>query len=466
MYLSFLCFFFFWLAVQNLILPWMYRQHLLGAVTIGLLMAAKEVALALALLTLARRFWSKEWRLLMPDKFAFAYAVLLTIYLFCGPWLLGGTATFTLRLISMRGLVSLALFYFWGRLSFLDLRQLRRLACFVVGLQVAVALFGIYEWSFLPASFWSDTVGAGTFMLDVKGLLNNQNVVNGLPSNMFMFGIRREISSYGDPLAMGIASVFPFLVCVAWLLHNSKMRNAAGGRIVWQLTAVVIGVALVLTIGRESIGAAALGVLALLFWCGRLRQTLFVVVLACVALLFLPQVWKYVSDTVTFREASAATHLRFLHTGWEEIPSMVAGKGLGEAGGWAFSLAGVKSDVGENSYFELMSQTGLLSVILLVLFLFGVARAGLGYSYRFYDPLISAAFLAAAAHIFARCLAGIFSPSLFGVIPLASFFFFCGAGFTAVQRATAKPVAVARRVLILKSKDGIHPRTWLPTAAE
>ena len=113
-------------------------------------------------------------------------------------------------MVSMRSLVSLVLFYFWGRLSFFDLRQMRYLVRFVVGLQVVVALFGIYEWWFLPASFWSDTVGAGTFMLDVKGLLANQNVVNGLPSNMFVFGIRRSISSYGDPLAMGIASVFPF----------------------------------------------------------------------------------------------------------------------------------------------------------------------------------------------------------------------------------------------------------------
>ena len=136
---------------------------------------------------------------------------------------------------------------------------------------------------------------------------------------------------------------------------------------------------------------------------------------------------------------------------------MLAGKGLGEAGGWAFSLADVKSDVGENSYFELMSQTGLLSVILLVLFLFGLAKTGLEYSRKFHDPLLSPVFLAVAAHIFARCLSGIFSPSLFGVIPLASFFFLCGAGFTAAQRTMANPVAVARRVLILKAADNLTP---------
>jgi hypothetical protein len=463
MYLYFLYFFFIWLAVQNLVLPWVYRQHLLAAETVGLLMASKEGVLALALVVLAYRFWSGQWRMVLADRFAIAYMALLTFYLLCGPWMLGGSATFVLRLISIRGLVSLVLFYFWGRLSFLDLRQFRRFARFLVGLQVVVALFGIYEWAFLPASFWSDTVGAGTFMLDVKGLLNNQNVVHGLPSNMFVFGIRRAISSYGDPLAMGIASVFPFLVCLAWLLRNPHRPTAK--RIAWKLATGVIAIALVLTIGRESIGAAALGALALLYWQGRVRQTLLVAVAVCAALLLLPQAWKYVADTVTFREASAATHLQFLYNGWKEIPSMLAGKGLGEAGGWAFSLAGVKSDVGENSYFELMSQTGLLSVIFLLVFLFGVAKRAIAHARGLPDPLISAVFLAAGAHIFARCLSGVFSPSLFGVIPLASFFFLCGAGFTAVQRTVARPVAVARRVAILQSRN-VQSDSWLPAPAK
>ncbi len=463
--LSFLKFFFFWLAVQNLVLPWVYHRRLLPAVAIGALMATKEVVLGLALVALSFRFWKKDWRLVPADKFAGAYAVLLAFYLFCGPWWLGGSATFALRAISLRGLVSLVLFYFWGRLSFLDLGQLRRLARFIVGVQVIVALFGIFEWSFLPTSFWSDTVGAGAFMLDVKGLLENQNVVNGLPSNLFVFGIRRSISSYGDPLAMGIASVFPFLVCVAWLLRNPRLARVTGSRVVWQLAAVVIATALLLTIGRESMGAAALGVFALLAGRGKLWQTAATAVVLGAGFLCLPQLWGYVMDTVTFREASAATHLRFLYSGWEQIPGMLFGKGLGEAGGWAFSLAGVKSEVGENSYFELMSQTGVLSAVLLLLFLLGLAKQGLEYSRKFPDPLISAVFQAAAAHIFARALMGIFSPSLFGVIPLASFFFFCGAGFTALQRSAAHPAAVARRVLVLKSADPLYSDSCWPATA-
>jgi hypothetical protein len=448
MYLFFLYLFFIWLAAQNLILPWIYRQQLLPASTVGVLMASKEGILVLALLILGRHLWHKDWRLMAADKFALAYTVLLIFYLFWGPSLLGGTAPFALRMISLRSLVSLTLFYFWGRFSFLHLRELRKLIWFIAALQTAVALFGIYEWLFLPTSFWSDTIGAGTFMLDIKGLLEGQNVADGLPSNMFRFGVRRVISSYGDPLAMGIASVFPLLLCVGWLLRRRPRQRAEGGILCW-IAVAVIAAALLLTLGRESIGAAGLGVALLIAWSGKAKRAVIPMTIVAAGLICLPQVWNYAAETVTFKEASAATHLLFLRNGWQQIPSMLAGKGLGEAGGWAFSLAGVKSEVGENSYFEVMSQTGILSVALLAGFLFTLGKSALREARAFPDTLVSVALLAGAAHIFARALAATFSPSLFGVVPLASFFFLCGAAFTTLQRTRAESFLVARRVLVL-----------------
>ena len=447
MYLYFLYIFFFWLAVQNLVLPWVYRQQMLSVAEMGILMGLKEAILLLVLVFLSPRLFKKDWHLLAADKFGLTYISLLTLYLLCGSWVLGATADFSLRLISMRGVACLVLFYFWGRLSFFTLRELRQFIGFIVILQVVVALFGIYEWCFLPTSFWSDTVGAGTFMLDVKGLLENQNVVDGLPSNMFQFGVRRLLSSYGEPLAMGIACVFPLLLCLTVLINGLALRVS---RSFWLLAATIIGAALLLTIGRESIGAASIGILAVLWMCGKVRHGLMPLVLASAILLTLPQVWQYLTDTVTFREASAATHLRFLYSGWKELPQMMVGKGLGEAGGWAFSLAGVQSDVGENSYFELMSQTGIASVILLIGFLFTLAKTVFHYFQKMPDALVSAAFAATTAHILARSLAGIFSPSLFGVIPLASFFFFCGASLTTMQRAESSVTTTARRVLLLR----------------
>lgn len=450
MYLLFLCLYFAWLAVQNLVLPWLYQREILPATAVSLLMASKEGILALALLILAYRAFDHGWRFSTADKFALAYAGLLLLYVPLGPTLLGSRATLVLRLISLRSLAALVLFYFWGRLSFLNLRELRRLIWFVLGLQVAVALFGLYEWTFLPASFWSDTVGLGPFMLDVKGLLAGQNVINGLPSNLYQFGVRRIISSYGDPLAMGIASVFPLLLCLALRFTERPQANAAGFRAwLWAATGV-IGLALCLTIGRESIGAAGLGALLLLWWSGRYQRAVVPALVVFGVLMVVPQVSSYIAQTVSFRESSAATHLRFLKNGWKEAPTLILGKGLGEAGGWAFSLADVRTDIGESSYFDLMAQTGFLSVLLLLGFLFSLARTALRQSRMFPDPLISAAFLAAAAHLVARSVMGVFSPSLFAVIPLASFFFLCGAALTAIGRLRQNPHLAARRVLILR----------------
>lgn len=452
-YLFFLCLYFLWLATQNFLLPWIYQQEMLPAATVGLLMASKEAMLALALVLLAGRAFRRGWRFCGADKFALAYTGLLVVYVFAGPALLGGQATWTMRLISLRSTLTLVLFYFWGRLTFLTLRELRRFLWFVLGLQVAVALFGMYEWFFLPSSFWRDTIGAGRFMLDVKGLLNGYNVIDDLPANMFHFGLRRAMSTYAEPLALGLASVFPLLLGLALVSRNRPRAISPGSRwLLWAAT-TVIAIGLLLTIGRESIAAAILGALALLWWTGQLRRALAPALMVLVVLSLTPQVWHYVDQTITFKESSAAMHLNLLQSGWKQIPNLLLGKGLGEAGVWALSIAGAHPDTGENSYLELMEQTGILGVVLLCGFLFTLARSALQRSRTFPDPLISCALLAAAAHILARSATAVFSPSLFGVVPLASFFFLCGALFTTIDHVTARPHVTARRILILRQVE-------------
>ncbi|HEY7404735.1 MAG TPA: hypothetical protein VIB39_14520 [Candidatus Angelobacter sp.] len=446
MYLAFLYMYFIWLALQNFLLPLAYQQQWLFAGTLGLLMAGKEVVMVLALLALGYRAFQKGWRFNAADKFAFAYAILLTLYLALGPLVLGSTVPFFIRAVSARALVSLVIFYFWGRLSYLEISELKKFIRFVLGLQIGVAIFGLIEWTFLPTSFWSETVGVGNFMLDVKGLLEGMNVVDGLPGNMFRFDIRRIISTYGDPLSMGIACVFPLLLCLAWLLWRKRNGDAGKSNLKWILAAAVLSLALLLTIGRESIGAALLGAALLVWWSGKAKGFVAAGVVAVFMLMLLPQFWTNFVDTVTFRESSAAEHLQFLQSGWNEAPKLLAGKGLGEAGGWAYSLAGVESEVGENSYFELMSQAGLLAVIFLVGFLIASGSWALWYARKIPDPLISAALYAAAANIAARAVLAMFSPSLFGVVPMASFLFLCGAAFTSMQKMGLRPGLVLRPV--------------------
>ncbi|MGC2697142.1 MAG: hypothetical protein WA738_15255 [Candidatus Angelobacter sp.] len=443
MYLSFLCLYFTWLALQNFLLPLAFQQGWLSLPTVGALMATKEVVMVTALLVLGYRAFRKGWRLNAADKFALAYSILLILYLTFAPIVMGSTVPFFIRVVSLRYLIALAVFYFWGRLSFLEIGELRRLVRFVVVLQVAVALFGIVEWSAFPISFWRDTVGVGVFMTDVKGLPEGVNVVDGLPINMVRSDIRRSISTYGDPLAMAISCVFPLLLCAAWLL-NDKNSIAALSRRKWWIAFTVVGIGLFLTNGRESIAVAVLGVLLLAHWAGKASSLIIPTVVAAVAVLAIPAVWAHITDTVTFQEGSASSHLAFLQSGWESAPKLLMGKGLGEAGGWAGSLAGVESDVGENSYFELMGQAGLLSVFLLVGFLVAMYKHARWCSQRIPDRVISAVLAAAAANIAGRIVMAVFSPSFFAVIPMASFFFLCGATFTTIQRLGLKPGTVFR----------------------
>ncbi|HET9364575.1 MAG TPA: hypothetical protein VFP71_06225, partial [Candidatus Angelobacter sp.] len=268
MYLALLYIYFTWLALQNFLLPLAYQQGWLSAGLVVALMGVKEVVMMLALLALGYRAFQKGWRFNAADKFGFAYAALLVLYFTFAPLFLGSTVPFFVRIVSLRYLIALVAFYFWGRLSYLELGELRRVIRFVLGLQVAVALFGIFEWAFLPISFWSETIGAGNFLVNIKGLIDGYNVIDGLVANMYRFDIRRLVSTYADPLSMGIACVFPLLLCVAWLFHKKPGEDPRQRRM-WWVAGIIIAVALVLTIGRESIGAAALGLVLLTWWCGK-----------------------------------------------------------------------------------------------------------------------------------------------------------------------------------------------------
>src|SRR5215469_9061781 len=143
MYLAFLCIYFIWLALQNFLLPLAYQQGWLSFASATMLMATKEVVMMLALLALGYRAFQKGWRFNAADKFALAYAALLVLYFAFAPLLLGSTVPFFVRIVSLRYLIALVAFYFWGRLSYLELGELRKVIRFVLGLQVAVALFGI-----------------------------------------------------------------------------------------------------------------------------------------------------------------------------------------------------------------------------------------------------------------------------------------------------------------------------------
>jgi hypothetical protein len=92
MYLVFLCLYFLWLAVQNFLLPWSYRQRWFSVETVGVLMAAKEFLLAAGLLWLSRRAVERRgWlRLTSCDAFALGYCVVLCLYLVLAGWLPGG----------------------------------------------------------------------------------------------------------------------------------------------------------------------------------------------------------------------------------------------------------------------------------------------------------------------------------------------------------------------------------------
>jgi hypothetical protein len=429
MYLNFLKLYFSWLALQNFLLPWMLSADLLPLKAFALLLGSKEVILIGALVLLMPRLLQPGWHWIAPDVWAVAFTLLLISYLLFAPALLGSTAPLTLRLISLRPIVFMVLFYFWGRLSKHSTNELSHLLKFAIALQACIAVFGILEWAFLPSTFWSNTVELGRFMLDVKGLAEGWNVESGLPSNIFKFGVRRLIATFGDPLSMALASVFPLVLGVAYWLPRKYDNSSIP---LWiKASAIFIGLALLLTLGRESIVVALCSLLLVSHLRKKASTTFLLAGSGAMLVLLLPFVAGTIWQSLTFQEDTAATHLSFFTQNFAETSKFLLGRGLGEAGGWAFSLAGIESSVGESSYYELMAQTGMLSVLLMVGFLSSIAARAFRLSELVPERLSAAAMIAIAATIVCRMAGAFFSPSLFAFIPMAILYYIAGAAFSA-----------------------------------
>ncbi|WP_263417244.1 hypothetical protein [Terriglobus albidus] len=407
-------------------------------------MAAKDAILFVAILLLSVRVFRKDFKWHWIDTCACGYMALLAVYVFVPDWL-HLDVPFPVRLITYRAQTALVMFYLWGRFTRLRWSQWKSIAIFQIVMLAAASVFGIFERFMLPLSFWSRTIGVSDYLLDVKKLDSNLNVQDGLPSNLFHFGLRRLLSVYADPLGMGTACVFPLVAAIAIMLCLRRERDP--DRMKWipyyLWAATLIAIALLLTIGRESIGVACVAILVLCIALGETRFLRALGVLAFLSILINPSVTKFIVDTVTFQESSAIAHLNLLSTGLQDLSTLLVGHGVGTTGAWATSL-GVHelTDIGESSYLELAAQGGAATLVVFLAFLIGLSRWLWMTARRCDDPVWKGMFLAISTSLIARLIFAVFSPSFFALIPMANMFFLAGAALSTVNRISFEPESV------------------------
>ena len=364
------------LAVHNLVMAELWDAGIRGA-SLDVVAAWKDVllaaALALAILgarSLPVRLWA--------DRLALVYAVLVVLYWLLPQSWLDGAATQRGQLFAARHDLIPVAAYFLGRLLVLTPAAWRRVSLALVGLAVALTVWGLVDVYLVPLQWWRDSGVPGWFE-EQLGLVYRG--LSGLPENWVLNTgdeqnpIRRLVSTFASPLATAYVLVIILLYLVA------RRRT-------WW-TVVVAAVAytgLLWTHTRAAYLALALGLVVL-----AVAQRRFLPVLLAAASLVagvgfvkaFPHVGPSTSytqaeleilreqgkqnpevsdDPLSTGDASTSSHLRSLRDGIRTVVGHPQGFGLGNAGVSA-SRTGVEIKAGESTYTELGVDTGLVGLV-------------------------------------------------------------------------------------------------------
>lgn len=364
------------LAVHNLVMAELWDAGIRGA-SLDVVAAWKDVLLAAALAVAilgARSLPVRLW----ADRLALVYAVLVVLYWLLPQSWLDGAATQRGQLFAARHDLIPVAAYFLGRLLVLTPAAWRRVSLALVGVAVAMTIWGLVDVYLVPLQWWRDSGVPGWFE-EQLGLVYRG--LSGLPENWVLNTgdeqnpIRRLVSTFASPLATAYVLVIILLYLVA------RRRT-------WS-TVVVAAVAytgLLWTHTRAAYLAFALGLVVLAVAQRRFLPVLLAAASLVVGVGFVkafPHVGPSTSytqaeleilreqgkqnpevsdDPLSTGDASTSSHLRNLRDGIRTVMHHPQGFGLGNAGVSA-SRTGVEIKAGESTYTELGVDTGLVGLV-------------------------------------------------------------------------------------------------------
>ena len=346
------------LAVHNLAMAELWQAGIRGA-SLDVVAAWKDVLLAAALVVAllgARSLPLQLW----ADRLALAYAAFVLLYWLLPQSWLDGSATQRGQLFAARHDLIPVAAYFLGRLLVLTPVAWRRVSLAIVGVAVALTLWGLADVYLVPLQSWRDSGVPGWFG-DQLGL--TYHGLSGLPENwVFNTGdennpIRRLVSGFLSPLATAYVLVIVLLyLALALGLVVLAVAQRRLAPVALAAVSLVAGVAFVQAF--PVIGPSTSYTPTELVDLRRQGQ----------------QNPGVSEDPLSAGDASTSSHLRNLREGIRTVLHQPLGYGLGNAGVSA-SRTGVEIKAGESTYTEIGVETGLAG---LAVFLAWMAAVLLG----------------------------------------------------------------------------------------
>jgi len=305
--------------------------------------------------------------------------IFLLYVVWCAVYLPVGGLPIMARVTGMRMLVLPVLVYFLGRFVPVPRKGLAAVWGVLLIVYVSIAVLGLTEYLLVPAAPMAQLQMA---IQQTKGNLDTSQEtliaeLGGLFYSAFwapdgsIIWVRRMMSAYLEPLALGHALILPLL----FLFSNLVAPRAALLRPRWVIAAllVLLFIAQVLSLSRGAILATVigLGVIGLMWQRTRMRSILLILLIVAGAMV-VPQVRGYIAATLSLNDPSAQGHLYYFQRGLESVTQHPMGEGLGQGGYVEYQYASNTADFeskNEGFYFSVAGQVGIIG---LALFAFGM----------------------------------------------------------------------------------------------
>lgn len=348
------------------------------------LLLAKDVFVAALIVYFFVRYW-RRLRFRWFDWAAVAYVVLIGIYSLV-PTLLGSPIALVSVVASARELLVPVELYALGRLALAAGADLRWLARWFLAVSAVAAAFTIFEWAFLPSTFYSSTLDLVSFIRVVQGIPSAQGLwqisilaqFGGGPNAVFA----RAVGPFTHPVGAGHYFVLPLILSAAWFLHSlnqGRQREAVG---LAALSLLFLG-AVIAPISRGSWIATGIALL-LCAWIYRHRVIILVgLALAGAIVVAVPSLNHAVTAVFAGTDASTKDHASALDRGLQTVLQNPIGLGVGESDQFGQVLAtgdSAGAGVGENMYITLLVSVGPLGFLAFLAWMAGLlwSLAGIG----------------------------------------------------------------------------------------
>ncbi|MEX2567229.1 MAG: O-antigen ligase domain-containing protein [Cyclobacteriaceae bacterium] len=295
------------------------------------------------------------------DRLLLTFLGLATLYLF----LPLGEATFINKVLYLKNTLLIGAFYFLGRNTPLNTRQIGRL--FKVIMFIAISAFCLNLLERLIGIHFQNFSGYALFNLAINGVVPTGNYGLSWTFETQTTGMRLA-SFFSDPLELASSCLLAFSTGLIWYLSSKRDLG-------WIYILVMIAAvgSLFFSASRAAFGAFFIMVffMALVFRLYKLLALgtgLFLVFVAYVLFFASEDFYYFVYDTLTFQNASSMGHLIEWFLALDTIIANPEGIGLAMSG----NTGSVEDEVrvgGENQFLIYGVQLGVLGMILYIMVL-------------------------------------------------------------------------------------------------